>query len=319
MAEFDHLPPNDADEAAYREALLGDEAGREARRARLMAALPVAEPVVPVSRAALAWRWQPVALGLLATGLLLAAVLASRGRPSEPPPRTDPRPVAGQAASEAAVVARADPVVLPPTAIAEATRAATKAAPHVSKPVVVADAAAPQPMQEQEAAAVEPASPPKPSPASPPAAAPVVAAAPARAQAEAVPSAAASQAEVWARMDRPALGSSLRGRATVQTLSSEAASGAAPASQGASSFLLAAAGRADAVAARHALRAGASVHQHDAQGRTALMLAARAGSRELVDLLLAAGARREDRDQQGWTAADHAQAQGHVDLVEPLR
>ena len=49
------------------------------------------------------------------------------------------------------------------------------------------------------------------------------------------------------------------------------------------------------------------------------MLAARTGSRELVELLLAAGARKGEQDPRGATAADHAAAQGHADLADALR
>ena len=84
-------------------------------------------------------------------------------------------------------------------------------------------------------------------------------------------------------------------------------------------MLLAAVTRGDPAAARAALQAGASVHLRDAQGRTVLMLAARAGVRDLAALLLSAGARRGDRDAQGWTAADHARDQGHDALSDTLR
>ena len=49
------------------------------------------------------------------------------------------------------------------------------------------------------------------------------------------------------------------------------------------------------------------------------MLAARTGTREVVDALLAVGARKEDRDLRSWTAADHAESQGRSDLIDLLR
>ena len=69
---------------------------------------------------------------------------------------------------------------------------------------------------------------------------------------------------------------------------------------------------------RAALQAGVSVHSRDAQGRTALMLAARGGSRALVTLLLAEGARPADRDAKGWRAVEHALEQGHPELLDLL-
>ncbi len=87
----------------------------------------------------------------------------------------------------------------------------------------------------------------------------------------------------------------------------------------ADAVLLAAVRRADLAAARAALGVGASVHLRDPQGRTMLMLAAGAGSHEMVELLLAAGARKADRDPQGLTAAGHAQVQGHGQLIDALR
>ncbi|KQY81266.1 ankyrin repeat domain-containing protein [Pelomonas sp. Root1444] len=77
--------------------------------------------------------------------------------------------------------------------------------------------------------------------------------------------------------------------------------------------------QADPTAARTALQAGASPQLRDGQGRTVLMLAARNGAREVVELLLAAGAPRSDRDPAGWTAAAHAEARGHGELVDILR
>lgn len=325
MAELDPISPGDtseAAEAAYREALLRDDAGREARRVRLMAALPAAEPV-PVAQATLAWRWQPYALGLLATGLLVAAVLALKGRPAEQVPLpADPRMVAAEAASAATVVAQAEPAVEPPPPTAPPRVAAKRGATHprVSRPepMVVADAASAQPTRQSEATEAEPAS----APAVPPAAAPVMATAPsAKLQAEAADPAAAAQVERLTRVESPALSSALRMRGAASTANSLAASSVAEPAMAFASHarLLAAVNQGDVAAARAALQAGASAQSRDAQGRTALMLAARTGSRELVDLLLAAGARKGEHDPRGATAADHAAAQGHADLADALR
>ena len=332
MAEFDPIPASDAAEAAYAQALLGEDAGREQRRARLMAALPRPGAVVavPVARSALARRWQPCALGLLATGLLLAVVLVLNGRNAEPPQEADPRLAVGQAASTAIVVAQADPQVEPRAAPAvEAPRVAAKARtnpPRVerSAPVVVADAATPRPQREAEMSG--PAVAERVAPAmAPPPAAPAVAAAPPRAVADAAAPQAANSSEVLARSEGRLSSALARARAAPQTAQSLAASDAADAADSAkavsptNAVLRAAVNHVDLATARSAIQAGASVHLRDAQGRTVLMLAARTGSREMADLLLAAGARKADRDPQGRTAADHAQAQGHGELVEALR
>lgn len=320
MAEFDPVPPRDAAETAYREALLGDDTGRDARRARLMAALPLAAPV-QVSRATLAWRWQPYALSVLAAGLLVATVFALRSRSIEPPP-ADPRLAAGQAPASAAavVVAHADrqaelapaPVAAQPRAVARVVEA--KAPSAKQEPVAVAQAATPRPVQETAPAeAIASAAPP---PAAPPVA---LAAAPppppAAIQAEvAAPEVTrrAERAESMAQLRAPAISSSL------QASAAPVASGIAS-SIAANGELLAAASQIDVAAVRTALQVGASVRARDAQGHTALMLAARGGSREVVALLLAAGARKDARDLQGQTAADHAQAQGHAELADTLR
>jgi Ankyrin repeats (3 copies) len=329
MAEFDPTAPKDAAEAAYAQALLDDEAGRKQRHARLMAALPRPEATaaVPVSRSALAWRWQPYALGLLATGLLLAAALALRGRSAEPRPEADPRLAAAQPASTATVVAQASPAVAPPPlSTADAPRTAAKVSPtkpRATQPasVVVADAALPHSRREAEAGGVaaEPTSAAMlPPPAAP--AAPEIAAASPKLSAESVVPHASSQAEVMARTESVSSGAVAREWVAPRAAHNLAASGtgnAAKAIAPGNADLLLAVTRADLAAARSALKAGASAHLRDAHGRTLLMLAARTGSREVVDLLLAAGARKADRDPQGWTAADHAQ--GHGDLVDHLR
>ncbi|MFG6485889.1 ankyrin repeat domain-containing protein [Roseateles sp. BYS78W] len=363
MAEFDPTRPHDATEAAYRDALLADEAGRKQRRARLMAALPrpeVAAPV-PVAPGQLAWRWSPYALSLLAMGLLLAVVLALKGPPHESKPDAGPRLAASPAASTAAVVAEADrgaeaaPARTPPPVAGKAvpprmrareplvvaaapSPVADKAVPpklRAMEPVVVADASppSPSPARESEAApvaipppaAVIAAAPPPPAPAPAPAkptppAAPVAAALPAPpVLAGAIPPSASNDADVLARVEV----SGVRAKAS-SVVSSLAASGAGElravrVPSAADAALLKAVLQPDPEAVRAALRAGASVHQRDALGRTMLMLAARAGAREVVDVLLASGARLTDRDAQGWTAADHARDRGHDELAERLR
>lgn len=325
MAEHDPIPPKDADEAAYREALLGDEAGREQRRARLMAALPRPETAAatPVARAELAWRWQPYALGVLAAGLLLAAVWVLKGRPVEPAQTVDPRVAAAPAASAPVVVAQAEPPRLPSAAarVAAAPPVAAKAAvpkPRALQPpaVVVADASLPQQRREVEAAVTVATESARLAVEAPPAA-PAMAAAPVPSPpaAPVVPPSKFNQPEALARAEVTTDLASARSRMSL------AASDAAPVKlmTPAESILLASVNHADLATARSALQAGASVHLRDAQGRTVLMLATRTGSREMVDLLLAAGARKADRDLQGWTAADHARDQGHDELAERLR
>ncbi|HEY8879317.1 MAG TPA: ankyrin repeat domain-containing protein [Roseateles sp.] len=342
MAEFDPIPPKDEAEAAYAQALLADDAGREQRRARLMAALPrpQAAAAVPVAPVELAWRWQPYALGLLATGLLLAAVLALKDRSSGSGQKVDPRLAAAAPASTATVVAQAEPAVEPrptPAAAAPPVPARIVPAKPIAVPppaVVVADASLPRLQREAKAAAsvaaesarlaIDPppaapppvmaVAPPPPMPAAPVAAAPK--------PAEAAPPA-YSQAESLARADSaPGLASGRARMAAPSIQTSLAASEAGVAAKlmsTADASLLAAVIQSDAAISRSALQAGASVHLRDVQGRTVLMLAARTGARDVVDLLLAAGARKADRDPQGWTAADHARDQGHEELAERLR
>lgn len=329
MAEFDRTPPADADEADYRQALLDDDAGRERRRARLMAALPRPDGhvAVPVSDGSLAWRRLPrarIALAALLMALLLAAAWVMKARQADPRPGVDLRIAAVPAASAPVVVARAGPVIEPAApASAEAPRVAAKtrpARPQPSQPapVVMADATLPRPPHDAEAGTAAAAESTRAEMATPPPAAPAVAAAPA-------PRAAADASDVGpglARSKAVSNGVAARLRGVPPLAQSLAASDAPEPSQAvvqADALLLAAAGRGDLGAARLAVQAGASVHLRDAQARTPLMLAARSGSRDLVELLLAAGAPRADRDAQGWTAADHARDRGHDELVDTLR
>lgn len=329
MAEHDPVNPPDATELAYREALLASDTDREQRRLRLMAALPRPDAVVaPVSRAELAWRWRPYALGVLATGLLLAVVFAWKGQPSAPKPM--PRPDARMAAtqptapasvnSEATVVAQATPPAVPKVVAPASPRNTAKATRQKPRPEVLADAGTSRPGRESEAFPTPPAATPPAAPAiaaAPALAAPMPAAKAVAERAEPAP----LQAEAPARSVTSLRASAAQAGSLASSLA--ASDGAEPtASQAlgtANASLLSAVTRGDAPAARAALQAGASVNARDAQGRTALMLAARAGSREMVSLLLSAGARKADRDAQGWTAADHAQDQGHGDLAERLR
>jgi hypothetical protein len=350
MVEFDPTQLPDAPEtheAAYRDALLGDDAGREARRARLMAALPRPEPAAaaPVARDLLAWRWQPYVLGLLATVLVLAAALWLRGRPAEPV-TPDPRLAAREIASAPVVVAQAEPPVqsTPPPA-AEAPRAAAKVSPakpretRRAEAVVVADAAMPRAVRDSDVAGVVVAEPAAPAHVPPPPAAPVVAAAPApmpmdvmpaappplaamqsapKALAESAAPSASSRADL-ARQSVTVAGARARAPQIAQSLAASDAFGSMAAATAADTALLAAVNRADLAATRTALEAGANTQLRDAQGRTVLMLAARRGARDVVDLLLIAGARKADVDPRGWTAADHAESQGHGELVMLLR
>ncbi len=342
MAEFDPIPSKDATEAAYAQALLGDDVGREQRRARLMAALPRPEVVAaaPVARRELAWRWQPYALGVLATGLLVAAVLVLKGRSADPGPTLEPRVAAAPAASEPVVVAKAEPPAgsTADARVAAAPPIAAKIVPapppaFVPPPAVVVATASPAQRRAEVAAAVTTATEAAREAVEPPpmAAAPVTSQAPAIvAAAPVMPPAAPApapfappaapkpvppQAETLARAE--AAGGLVADRSRM----SLAASDAAPAKLMGppEAILLAAVEHADLATARSALQAGAPVHSRDSRGRTALMLAARSGSREMVDLLLAAGARKADRDPQGWSAADHARDQGHEELVDRLR
>lgn len=336
MTEFDHDARRDPAETAYRDALLGDDAGREQRRARLMAALPrpTAPEPVAVGGQALAWRRAPHLVGLLLAVLVLATVLLLKGRGGEAAPPVDPRLASAEPASAPVVVAQAEPVGEPRVAAATEAPAEVARLDRGVKGVVAGKAA------KVAQAASAPARAPDPDPvvlaqASPPAAvvpadAPAAAeppAAPAMAPAPAAPAVAATpppQAVADVANAREfsargqALSSQLAARAKAARSGASPVAGADSAQAGgtANALLLAAATRGDVAAARAALQAGAWPQARDAQGRTALMLAARAGARELVALLLAAGARQGDRDAQGWTAADHARERGHDDIAE---
>lgn len=67
------------------------------------------------------------------------------------------------------------------------------------------------------------------------------------------------------------------------------------------------------------LDAGAPVNERQSGGFTPLMSAAQSGDSSLLDLLLARGADPTLRDDEGRSAADHASAAGHDDLVLVLR
>jgi hypothetical protein len=226
----------------------------------------------------------------------------------------------------AAKVAPLKPSVAPPVVVADATTpwsTRERQAPAVIEPAPVP----PPPLLAQ--APVEPAAPAPPPAAAPLAAKPVAPAAPVVAAAPVMPvpsaegtmSAASDRTEALARLE---VQGSARARAESPRAQSLAASNAAKresvnAIAAVNASLSRAMAQADPQAARAALQAGASVQLRDGQGRTLLMQAARSGSREMVDLLLAAGARKVDRDASGWTAADHAQDQGHGELAEHLR
>ncbi len=66
------------------------------------------------------------------------------------------------------------------------------------------------------------------------------------------------------------------------------------------------------------VRHGVDLDAAQAGGFTALMGAASQGATTMVEGLLAAGARRRVTDDQGRTAADHAEATGHHGLVDLL-
>lgn len=335
MAELD---PPDPMESAYRDALLSDEQGRDARRARLMAALPQG-PVGPVVRqgGVAAWRRQPQAWALAALVLMLAAAWVLMGRvgspqqaPAEPDPRVAAAPAA-PAASAPTVIAQADPAPTPPpAAAAEARPASASTAPvrgrarqpasTVAAEAVQADtaraemqAAAQGPVHSADAASALPAP-----PAAPPAAS-TLAAAPAL---DAVQPGASPAPSLEARQGLLSrLAPSARGGPPPASGPGATAVLGDPAGRGslANVRLQAAALQGDVGAARAALQAGASVQSRDVLGRTPLMLAARGGGRELVALLLAAGARPADRDRQGWTALDHARDRGHDGLEDLLQ
>ncbi|RZJ07364.1 MAG: ankyrin repeat domain-containing protein [Rubrivivax sp.] len=315
MAEFEPVNSPDAAEAAYREELLADDAGRDARRARLLAALPrPASAATPVSPSELAWRWQPYALAAaLGAGLLVVAVFALRSTPPAPSPLADRRLAAAPAASASArmepapVVAQASPPPVAARGRSDVKVRANNPLATEQPPLVVADAgiASQREVAVPPLAAAEAAKPAAPEP--PRVAAPI----PPRAMSEQQAFEAASLAR-----SRRTLG------VAAAPPGSLAASLAAsdPRPTGAADALLASAvQRRDAAAVRAALLQGASVHHRDAAGRTALMLAAQGGAREIVDLLLAAGARKNDRDSGGLTAADHAEASGHIELADHLR
>ena len=60
------------------------------------------------------------------------------------------------------------------------------------------------------------------------------------------------------------------------------------------------------------------VNQTTSTKETALMWAAQEGHFEVVELLLARGARADLRDERGRTASDMARRQGHVDVLAEL-
>jgi hypothetical protein len=371
------LPPTDPTEAAFREALLGDDAGRERRHARLMAALPRPPAPVqaaPVARGLLAGRWQPYALVLLAMGGLIAAALLARtspgvGRSPVVEPRVAAAPAAAPEASAPVVVAQALPaaeLAVPatePAAPAVRPPPATRNVPAKARrewPVVMADAGMPPPARDVAPAVAAEAAPAAPPPAlsqmhAAPSAAPPAAAPPKEPPAPAVPAAEVVTVAVAAApvpqpaapvvadaapvKSRPTVVAGLgavpgqadrlervevTGSAVRSTLAASAASAAVlgraihePAY--ANALLSRALAQMDEQAVREALQAGASTRLRDAQGRTPLMQAARAGAASIVELLLAAGAPKVDRDASGWTAADHAQDQGHTELAARLR
>jgi ankyrin repeat protein len=61
------------------------------------------------------------------------------------------------------------------------------------------------------------------------------------------------------------------------------------------------------------------VYHADADGRTALIVAAKRGKTTTVALLLALGANLHQQCRQGYTALEHASQAGHKDIVALLQ
>lgn len=309
MAEFLPPPPEDPVEGAYRRALLDDESGREARRARLMAALPQPAAAAPVAVAqhVVARRPAPMLLGLLLGLLLLAGVWVLKGRSEATSAGPDPR-LAAAPASEPVRVAQADQAAVSresasarlPAMAAEPPPAPQKPQrpmkPAISAPVVVADATPPVAAQRAETDAAAPV------------------AAPAAAMAPAAPPTVAAAERAPVPVDARA-----KAQALASQLAAQDRAAWPPEAPPAGLRLLAAASQGDVAGMRAAVQAGASVQVRDTLGRTPLMLAARVGSRDAVSWLLGAGARPQDLDSRGWTAADHARDQGQDAVAELLR
>jgi uncharacterized protein len=66
------------------------------------------------------------------------------------------------------------------------------------------------------------------------------------------------------------------------------------------------------------LAAHADLNVKSAEGRTALMMAAYFGHAKVVKALLDGGAKTEEKDNHGYTAADYAGSGKHNDIVELL-
>src|SRR5437763_940845 len=66
------------------------------------------------------------------------------------------------------------------------------------------------------------------------------------------------------------------------------------------------------------LERGADIQPRDRWGRTPLMVAAKAGNKEMVELLLGWEADVNARDQRGYTALMYAAWKGHADIVRVL-
>ena len=71
-------------------------------------------------------------------------------------------------------------------------------------------------------------------------------------------------------------------------------------------------------AVRFLLGHGAIINKPNNQRQTALILAAKAGQKQVVDLLLHAGANPAIRDARGWNAEEWAQRQGYTDLAREI-
>jgi hypothetical protein len=86
----------------------------------------------------------------------------------------------------------------------------------------------------------------------------------------------------------------------------------------ASSALMGVAFKGHTAIARCLLDHGADPNRANRAGQTPLMMAALFNQRDIIDMLLAAGADRETRDGSGQSAADVALAQGNDDLAKFL-
>ena len=313
MSDSDAMPDPIDEAYVEAEAVLSDEAARDARRARVLAAVAGQGAATPAARPPL-WRRGGWLVAACVSGLaVFVAVQVYRPPVSPPPVKPLPAPAAPAPATRGTTIAPA-PVQkpAPPTEVAQRAAAKTQAAPSpVVAPSPVPPVAPPPEAARPAATVDEPAPPPPPPPADSATeqAAPAKAASPPQSPSGGVDS--LNVGEIVVTAEKRQAPRSVP--ATIAGLASRMRDLADPAAR---LRAAAAAGRTSEVEAL--LKHGAPVDAADADGDTALMKSVQADHPAVAALLRRYGASLDQQNHAGESARDMARDEGDADLNRAL-